>query len=88
MYTETADQYELRGFPPETGGWPIPTQHKQELGSEAFALLSDIHWWKFTNTAEVQASACNTDTTENPNAPNLQHTAKQEQNDQCGNSTA
>jgi len=24
----------------------------------------------------------------NPTAPNLQHTAKQEQNDQCGNSTA
>jgi len=24
----------------------------------------------------------------NPTAPNLQHTAKQEHNDQCGNSTA
>jgi len=24
----------------------------------------------------------------NPTAPNLQHTANQEQNDQCGNSTA
>jgi len=24
----------------------------------------------------------------NPTAPNLQHTAKQEQNNQCGNSTA
>jgi len=54
MYTDTADQYKLRRSPPEAGGWPIQTQYEQELEKDAFALLRDIHWWKFTNTVEVQ----------------------------------
>jgi hypothetical protein len=59
MYTEIANQHKLRRSPPEAGGWPIQTQYEQELGSDVFASLRDIHWWKFTNAEDVQQARSN-----------------------------
>ena len=59
MYTELANQVKLSRSPPEAGGWPIQTQYEKELGSDAFALLRDIHWWKFTNAEDVQQPRSN-----------------------------
>jgi len=51
-------------------------------------VLGSLCVGDFVRLGLGSAEACNTDTTQNPAAPNLQHTTNREQNDRCGNSTA